>query len=321
MTAPVAVTGATGFVGQELIAQLLAAGRPVRALVHHRPLALRHPALETVAGGLDDAAALGRLIAGSGAVVHVAGRVRGRSAADFLPVNADGVARLARLARDAAGTPRMILISSLAARAPELSPYAASKRAGEARLAEIAADGVLSQAVLRPPAIYGPGDRELLPLFALMSRGVTLLPGVAGARVSLLHVGDLARAVVKLLDSGATGTYELHDGHRRGYSWDEIATIVEGVAGRRRGWRVPVPAGLLRAIAAANVTAAGVFGYSPMLTPGKVNELRHPDWVCDNGALSRATGWQPRLRLADGLAPLLERAARPGTDKGTSNVI
>ena len=67
MTEPVAVTGAAGFVGQELVAQLLAAGYPVRALVHRTPLPISHPGLETVTGSIKDDAALTRLMTGCGA--------------------------------------------------------------------------------------------------------------------------------------------------------------------------------------------------------------------------------------------------------------
>jgi len=239
--------------------------------------------------------------------------------ADFLPVNADGVARVARLAREVPTVSRLILMSSLAAREPDLSPYAASKRAGEERLAEVVRDSNLVWTVLRPPAIYGPGDRELFPLFRMMSRGIAPMPGVMGARASLLHVHDLAQAVAKLLDSPAQGTYELHDGHDAGYSWEEIATTVEQVVGRGRGWRLRVPGGVLRSVATANLLAARVFGYKPMLSPGKVNELRHPDWVCDNTELTRATGWQPDISLNDGLSSLF-RGAPSDPCEGRSNV-
>lgn len=319
MTAPVAVTGAAGFVGQALIGGLLASGHAVRALAHRRPVNIRHENLETVRGGLADEAALSRLMAGCGAVVHVAGVVRGRTAADFDPVNAEGAARVASVA-GATGVPRLVLMSSLAAREPQLSAYATSKRAGEDRLAQVAAGHDLSCAVLRPPAIYGAQDRELVPLFRLMARGLTPLPGAPGARASMLHVDDLAAAVLAVLDSGARGTFELHDGHPEGYSWPEIADIVAQVAGRGRGVRVVLPEGLLRAVAASNLFLARVFGYQPMLTPGKVNELRHPDWTCDNTAITRATGWQPTLGLEAGLGPLLG-AARSAKEKGLSNAI
>lgn len=304
MTDPVAVTGASGFVGRALIGQLLDAGRPVRALVHRQGVGIAHPLLETVSGGLADRAALARFMDGAQSVVHVAGQVRGRDLADFMGVNADGVTHVAEAA-NLAGLRRVILISSLAARAPHLSPYAASKRAGEERLAQAATGASFTSAILRPPAIYGPEDRELVPLFQTMARGIVPLPGVTGARASLLHVDDLARAIVKLLDSAAEATYELDDGHGAGYSWDEIATIAERVAGRGRGWRVKLPGGVLRAVATGNLLASKLLGYSPMLTPGKVNELRHPDWVCDNTEISRDTGWQPLISLENGLSSIL----------------
>ncbi|MFO7758514.1 MAG: NAD(P)-dependent oxidoreductase [Roseovarius sp.] len=320
MTHPVAVTGAAGFVGQAIVAQLLASGYQVRALVHRKPLAISHSALETVTGSIGDDAALTSLMTGCKGVIHVAGLVRGRTEADFLPVNADAVARVARIAHASSVAPRLVLISSLAAREPHLSPYTASKRAGEAQLAEVAKETGLSCAVLRPPAIYGPGDRELLPLFRLMARGLAPFPGTRDARASVLHVADLARAAIALLDSKAEGTFALHDGRPDGYGWDDIADTIERVAGRGRGWRVRIPGGLLRGMARANLVASRIFGYQPMVTPGKVRELRHPDWVCDNTDLTRATGWQPTLSLHDGLLPLLGTARR-NLEESSPNVI
>ena len=319
MTAPVAVTGAAGFVGQALIARLLADGISVRALTHRRPLPLRHARLEVQRGALEDPAALSRLVTGCRAVVHVAGVVRGRGDADFRPVNVEGAARIARSAR-AAGVRRFILISSLAARAPALSAYAASKRAGEAAVTELASGTPLSCAVLRPPAVYGAQDRELLPLLRLMAHGITPLPGPRGARASLLHVEDLAAAVATLLKSETEGTFPLHDGHAGGYDWPEIAAIARAAAGRNRGLSLRVPAPLLRGVARINLMAARTLNYRPMLTPGKVNELRHPDWVCDNKVISAATGWCPAVTLPDGLAPLLGGHDRT-KHEGLSNVI
>ena len=65
-----------------------------------------------------------------------------------------------------------------------------------------------------------------------------------------------------------------------------------------------VPRWLLDAIAASISRIASVTGKPPMLTPPKLRELRHPDWVVDNDAITRATGWTPKIRLTDGLAQL-----------------
>jgi nucleoside-diphosphate-sugar epimerase len=135
-----------------------------------------------------------------------------------------------------------------------------------------------------------------------MERGIAPVLGESHARVSLLYVEDLCAAVLSWLNAGScrSGVYELNDTQTGGYSWDEIIAKVS-VLRARRIIRLPLPALLLRSIAAMNVTTARVIGYAPMLTPGKVRELRHPDWVSDNTALTAAIGWQPVFPLEQGL--------------------
>jgi len=285
-----------------LIGHLVAAGWSVRALARphsaHRIPDL--PGLETIIGSLQDSQSMSRLLQGACAVVHCAGAVRGATAAEFNAVNVDGVKQLARVALTLSPKPRFLSISSLAARAPQLSYYAASKRQGEHVLAGMAED--MEWVALRPPAVYGPGDRELLPLFQWMGRGVAPVLGEPGARVSLLYVEDLCAAVLKWLDAGhcRSGVYEINDTQTGGYTWDEIIAKVSNLRARRI-IRLPLPAPLLRSLAAINVTTARLIGYAPMLTPGKVRELRHPDWVGDNTALTAAIGWQPEFSLEEGL--------------------
>lgn len=312
MLRTVALTGATGFIGGFLARQLEASGRQVKALVRPSSAGARPAgaAIRWIEGELEDPDSLQRLVRGADAVVHCAGAVRGATRADFHRINADGVGRMARAAAGLRPLPRFVLISSLAAREPDLSPYAASKRRGEEALASAA--GEMSYAVFRPPAVYGPGDRELLPLFRMMEKGVAPVLGPPGARFSLLYVEDLAEAVVKWLDSGNPGrsVFESGDGKPNGYCWSDVADTVARLLGRRV-LRVRVPAFLLHSIAAINLSAARAAGYPPMLTPGKVRELRHPDWVCDNGALFRATGWTPRFSLEEGLRRTLSRSGEP----------
>ena len=83
---------------------------------------------------------------------------------------------------------------------------------------------------------------------------------------------------------------------------------------------MPLPGAILRPVATANLFAARLFGYQPMLSPGKLRELRHPDWVADNTALSAATGWVPQIPLAEGLRALWARPG-PQTERGKSHVI
>jgi nucleoside-diphosphate-sugar epimerase len=307
LTAPslVALTGATGFIGAALLRHLTGSGWRVRAL--YRPRAGRAPAtssgVEWLPGDLDDAEALGTLAAGADAVIHCAGTVRGARQADFDRVNAEGAGRVARAAAGAARTPRFLLMSSLAARMPELSHYAGSKWRGECAVK--VASGNMRWTVLRPPAVFGPGDRELRPLFRSIARGFAPVPCGAPRRFSLLHVDDLATAVLRWLaaDIGYGETYELDDGHPGGYDWPTLASVAaRALRPGRPVCRVPVPVSLVGLVALANLGAARLLGYAPMLTPGKVREITHPDWLCDSHAFALATGWRPAVGLESGLA-------------------
>lgn len=312
MNAPhvLALTGATGFVGTTLLSHLTAAGWRVRALYRPRqgrvPPAL--PGVEWLPGDIEDEKALHSLVAGVHAVIHCAGVVRGVSRADFDRVNEYGTRRIALAAARQAEMPRLLLISSLAARMPELSHYAGSKWRGECAIKEVAEN--LCWTVLRPPAVFGTGDREMRPLFLAMARGYAPIPAGDKRCFSLIYVEDLAAAVVKWLqaDTGYGQTFELDDGRPGGYDWDAVLAIAGRVL--RDGApvrRVPVPVPMLNFAASMNVLTARLLGYAPMLTPGKVREITHPDWVCDNESFCREFAWQPEFRLEHGLKVIFGR--------------
>lgn len=296
----VALTGATGFIGRRILAALSEEGVRVRALARDpaRLEGVLAPG-DVVGGALDDDDALKALTDGADRVIHCAGAVRGATREQFDAVNVAGAARVANHAR-VSGADRFLLISSLAAREPHLSPYAASKRAGEDAVGE--ALGGLPLFVIRPPAVYGPGDREMLPLLKTMARGTAPVFGSPDAHFSLIFVDDLARAAVAWTkaDAPPLGLLEIDDGKAGGYSWTEFAAGIETITGRPVKLR-PVPAFVLNVPATINGLAGRLGLMSPMLTPGKLRELRHPDWVCRAGTPELIPGWKPRIGLQEGL--------------------
>ena len=302
MSRTIAITGTTGFIGRVLVKRLASTDCQIRALI--RPASThRQPddfTGDIVFGDLDDMDSLERLVSGVEAIVHCAGAVRGAEQNDFDRVNVNGLSRLVQLAAKQDTPPRFLLLSSLAAREPQLSYYAASKLNGEKALASHSNNMFWS--VFRPPAIYGPGDREMLPLFQWMFRGVAPVIGSNKNRVSLLYVEDLAEAVVSWLYNcqHPQRSYELHDAHPNGYSWQEIIDVVQYIRGKSV-IRANIPIPFLNVIAALNLMAAKTFKSSPMLTPGKVRELIHPNWVANSKQFSNETGWLPRFSLEAGL--------------------
>ncbi len=302
MSQTIAITGATGFIGGCLSKRLASTGRQIQALI--RPTSIHKKPVDGpvkwIPGDLDDADSLRRLVRGADVVVHCAGAVRGATREQFNRVNVDGVARLAQAVCEQQPVPRFLLISSLAAREPKLSEYAASKHQGERALVDTAGNN--DWTVFRPSAVYGEGDRELTPFLRWMARGVAPLPGSGNGRFSLIYIQDLTDAIVKWLECnrGVRRTFELHDGKPAGYSWHEVIDTVAGLRGAPV-IRLKIPLAMVKLAAMLNLALARAVGYAPMLTPGKVRELSHSDWIGDNGALCRQIGWSPQIQLAEGL--------------------
>ena len=296
----VAVTGATGFVGPHLLAALARHGWKVRLLIRSwSPLpSLAGVDAEIVLGDLADETALDRLTDGVDAVLHAAALIKARREADFLAVNRDGTARLAARAP---GAP-FVLLSSLAAREPQLSPYAASKRAAEEAVARRTGPWV----VVRAPAIYGPGDRETLEYFRLASRGVALRPPTPGARVAWMHVADLAEALALCLDRRPpAGIYEIDDGHAEGYSHADMAAAAASAVGRRVR-SMAVPRSVMDAVGRINELRQSLGGAVQMLTRAKIREVFHDDWAVHDRRLAETLGFVPRYSLPAGFAEAVQ---------------
>ncbi|MCB1883695.1 MAG: NAD-dependent epimerase/dehydratase family protein [Geminicoccaceae bacterium] len=308
MSPRIAVTGGTGFIGRHVLPLLSADGCGL-TLLQRRGHGGTSPFGRVVPGNLDDEGALGALVAGADAVVHLAGIVRGPDPAAFDAVNAKGAGRVAAAAARA-GVPRFVLVSSLAARHPEASAYARSKADGEAAVRR-AYKGDLS--ILRPPAVYGPGDRATLPVFQGMAKGLLVVPAPKGQRVSLIHVEDLARLVVRLAETAGTGDTPIEpddgkNGGGGGYRWADLAAGAEAVLGRRVRL-VFLPRSAAAALAFAFDLAARVTGRAMPFGRDKLGELYYPDWVA---RAAPVPGWQPRTPLTEGLRTTFEGYRQEG---------
>jgi len=225
-----------------------------------------------VPGDLSDDAALARLCAGADVVIHAAGLVKARNRLVFDAVNVEGARRVAQAA---AAAPHVIFVSSLTAREPGLSHYSASKHAGERAMAEVLGDRLT---VVRPCAIYGPGDRELLPVFQAAAASPILPVLSETARVAMIHVGDAAAQTVALAATRPSGRiFALTDDRPEGYGWRELMAEAARACGRTPRF-APAPKALIHAIGITNDFTA-VAGVTPMLTSAKVRELLHPNWA------------------------------------------
>jgi nucleoside-diphosphate-sugar epimerase len=317
------VTGATGFVGSHLVEALLSRGHHVSCLVRSPEKAARvfgptPPVM--VPGDLDHPSALRAGAKNADLVFHIAGLTAARDLDEFLTVNYGGTERtLAAAAETAPRLTRFVYVSSLAAVGPTrrgspatetsnphpVSNYGMSKLAGEAATRVSS----LPWTIVRPPAVYGPRDVELLRVFKLARLGLAPEFGHGRQELSFVHVTDLVEGLI----AAATGT---EPGKVYCACHSEIVTVREfvehvhaavrdctGPAGRpaRPPRRIQIPLWIAKSVLTANGTLARMLGRRTLLSADKSRELLADAWTCAASALERDTDWTARIPLREGL--------------------
>ncbi len=307
----VLLTGATGFVGSHIAGAFVEAGYEVlcgvRASSDMRwisDLPIERVSLDLKGG----AEGLPRAVENADLVVHAAGITRARRVEDYHSVNAEGTRRLAVAAFEA-GVRRFVLISSLAARGPDdptkddhpESAYGRSKLEAEAYLRS--ESGQMEAVVLRPAAVYGPRDTDLLPLFRMARRG--WLPVPSGANLlQPVYATDVARATLAAArEPVGSGPFPVAE--RTRYTWKDVVAGLEETLGRTvRAVRLPAAAFTLAGRAAE--WTARPFSAVPVFDERRTRDLAVHTWTCDVSETEEALGWRAEVALPEGL----ERTAR-----------
>ena len=293
LAVPLAITGATGFVGQMVLEKLQASGTQVCALTRRNQASDK--CVHWVSGTLADEAALAALVGGTSAVIHIAGLTHTPDPEQFEAVNVAGTANVIA-ACEKAKVKRLVVVSSLAAREPQLSAYGASKLAAE----KLVRASQLDWTIVRPPAVYGPRDTEMFELFRSAKWGFIPLPP-RGA-TSLIHVADLADLLVQLVEGEPAlcrkKLFEPDDGRIGGWSHQEMAQAIGESVGRRvyapslPQWLLSFAAGIDRVVR----------GDRAKLTADRVGYMCHPNWVARSSHAVPKPLWAPQISSEEGLA-------------------
>jgi nucleoside-diphosphate-sugar epimerase len=303
----VSVTGATGFLGSHIALELMARGWSVRAIVrpgNAKPL----PAGVAVHEAALDRAALTAAIGGCDVVVHAAGLTRAPGDRSFRAVNVDGTRAVVAAANDAGA--RLVHISSLAAIGPgtperpaheddrpqPVTAYGRSKLASEA---VVRSEARVPWTILRPSAVYGPNDRELLPLVRLATRGIFPLLARSSAAFTLVYAGDLARAVASAADDERSDGQAIFIGHRDPVTAHVILRQLAQAVHRPFRPR-HIPGVLVRALALAGESVWRL-GRRPAFDMARFAELRAEGFVCSVERARAVIGFTAEVSLAEGL--------------------
>jgi dihydroflavonol-4-reductase len=324
-TQPVLVTGASGFIGWHLVQRLIERGCRVFCLVRatSRIDELRSAGAQLITGDVTDRAGIGRAleVSQAGVVFHLAGLVKALRADDFVRVNAGGVESVAAACAGRADPPVLVVVSSLAAAGPSdvgrprvegdspspVSAYGRSKLAGEQAAAKYAAGAPIS--IVRPPIVFGPGDRGVLEMFRPIARsGIHVVPGRGESRFSLIHVADLVEGLLLAAEKGE----RLHPGGAQGQgvyfmatedepTYAELGAAMAAALGRKRATVVHIPRPLMRLFGLCGDAMGRIRRRPGWVNSDKIAEALAGSWTCSSVKARTHLGWSPAAALAQRL--------------------
>ncbi|HNT27210.1 MAG TPA: NAD(P)-dependent oxidoreductase [bacterium] len=311
----VLVTGATGFVGGHLTELLLAKGIRPRLLTRRRNddvSRFEKEGASIYVGEQGDTALLREATDGCDTVIHVAGATKRLIEQEYL----DGNLRFTEaLLAPLTGGQRFILVSSQAAAGPStgdrpvvesdpprpLTWYGKSKLAAEEAVRKWGAEHGDKYLILRPCSVFGPNERDIYTYFQFMDKGILLLLGTGGKKISIIHVADLCDAIVAAAESTVTGR-TFFVANDVPVSWRELGETIRVAMGKKNVLRIAIPEWVAAPIGHAAGLAGRLMGRALPVNGQKVIEMKQDAWICSNGAIKEALDWRPRLPLAEAVA-------------------
>jgi nucleoside-diphosphate-sugar epimerase len=240
-------------------------------------------------------------------VFHLAGLTSATNDSSYITVNVEGTRNVVQAMQKVAPDALLVFCSSLAAAGPStsrrplnetdqpspVSAYGRSKLTAE----RVVEESGLQHLIVRPPAVYGPRDVDILAAFRLAARGLALRVAPPGQALSLVHVEDLTRGLARAAETEGRGLYYMTDGMV--HTWESVAESISRAVGRKAKV-LSIPPMVADGLSRLEVLRASVFGSKPLLTPDRITELSQSSWTCDDTRARLDIDYESSISLPDG---------------------
>jgi nucleoside-diphosphate-sugar epimerase len=309
------VTGSTGFVGSHLVERLLQRNYKVRCLVRPETKLeyINDFPVELINGSYTDIASLKSAVAGVDYVCHVGGVTKSKTKEGYFEGNHKSTANLLRAVIEAkSDLKRFVLISSQTATGPgegenpvdeetpchPITTYGKSKLEAEKEC--LAVKDKIPITIVRPPAVYGPRDKDIFEFFNSANKHLVAMSGFNRKTVSLVHVLDLVDGIILAAESPKAVGKTYFIANEEIYDWDIVAKITTNVLDK---WtiRVHIPHFLIYTIAAVSETIAGIQGKAALINIEKARDMVQGNWTCSVEKAKRELGYESKLTIEAGI--------------------
>ncbi len=320
------VTGGSGFIGSHIVEQLLAKGYTVRCLLRKTSSTawLKDLNVEFVYGDVFDEPALAKAVEGMEYIYHSAGLTKAKTHEEYYRANVDGTRNVLDAALcNAPNLRRFIMISSQTAAGPSPSPapmteeqsgspittYGKSKLKAEQECMKFA--DRMPVTIVRPPAVYGPRDKDVFEFFSTMRKGLQPVVGFGEKYVSLLHVGDVVRGAIMAGESPVSAGQLYFLSSTGIYGWKQVGQVTREVLGRK-ALTVRIPeAGVY--VVATFAEFLALFSKKPaLINYEKARDMVQNYWTCDSSKARRDFGYVQQISLEDGIRDTIEWCYKEG---------
>ncbi len=314
------VTGTSGFVGSHLVDKLLELNHNVRVIVRKESkLKWIDPTrVEIYNCDYDDVENLRDAVSNVNYIFHVAGVIKAKTKEIYYKGNVDVTKNLLKAVEQFnPSLNRFVFISSQAAAGPspsnqpktedmECNPvttYGKSKLEAERIVRNY--EGKIPFTIVRPSAVYGPRDPEILLFFQTLKKGIQPMVGFSEKYVSLVHIQDLIDGILlaAFSDKSLNRTYFISS--EKGYGWEEIGNISSKILGKRV-LKLRIPHFMIFTVAAISQFFSYFRKEATILNLEKAREMVQNSWVCSVEKAKRELGYSQKVDLEQGVRDTIQ---------------